>query len=52
MDSKAEEALATLLDEEAETDVQEKEHLMVLTALAGLLVSIEKPGEVARRLGG
>ena len=32
----------TLLEEEAEADVQEEEHLMVLTALAGLLVN-EKP---------
>ena len=42
MDSEDEEALATLLDEEAEADVQEQEHLMVLAALAGLLASNEK----------
>ena len=43
MNSDDEEALAALLEEEAEADVQEEEHLMVLTALAGLLASNEKP---------
>ena len=43
MDSDDEEALAALLEEEAEADVQEQEHLMVLVALAGLLTSSEKP---------
>ena len=43
MDSEDEEALAALLDEEAEVDVQEQEHLMVLTTLVGLLASSEKP---------
>ena len=43
MDSDDEEALAALLSEEAEADVQEEEHLMVLAALAGLLASNEKP---------
>ena len=43
MDSDDEEALATLLEEEAEADVQEEEHLMVLAALAQLLASNEKP---------
>ena len=38
-----EEALATLLEEEAEADVQEEEHLMVPAALAQLLASNEKP---------
>ena len=40
MDSDDEEALAALLEEEAEADVQEEEHLMVL---AQLLASNEKP---------
>ena len=39
MDSDDEEALAALLEEEVEADVQEKEHLMVLAAL---LASNEK----------
>ena len=43
MDSDDEEALAALLEEEADADVQEEEHLMVLAALAGLLASNEKP---------
>ena len=43
MDSDDEEALAALLEEEADADVQEEEHLMVIAALAGLLVSNEKP---------
>ena len=43
MDSNDEERLAALLEEEAEADVQEEEHLMVLAALAQLLASIEKP---------
>ena len=42
MDFEDEEALAALLDEEAEADAQEQEHLMVLAALAGLLASSEK----------
>ena len=40
MDSDDEEALASLLQEEADADVQEEEHPMVL---AGLLASNEKP---------
>ena len=43
MDSDDEEALAALLEEEADANVQEEEHLMVLAALAGLLASNEKP---------
>ena len=43
MDSDEEEELAALLEEEAEADVQEDEHLMVLAALAQLLASNEKP---------
>ena len=43
MDSDDQEALAALLEEEAEADVQEEEHLMLLAALAGLLASNEKP---------
>ena len=53
MDSIDEEALTALLDEEAEVDVQEQEHLMVLAALAGLLASSEKPwrgGSALRRV--
>ena len=52
MESDDEEALATLLEEEAEADVQEDEHLMVLAALAQLLASNESRDEVARRRGG
>ncbi|XP_044367363.1 uncharacterized protein [Triticum aestivum] len=43
MDLNDEEALSALLEEEAEADVQEEEHLMVLAALASLLMSNEKP---------
>ena len=43
LDSDDEEALATLLEEEAEADVQEQEHLMVLATLAQLLASNKKP---------
>ena len=43
MDSDDEEVLAAPLEEEAETDVQEEEHLMVLATLAQLLASNEKP---------
>ena len=53
MDSDDEEALAALLEEEADADIQEEEHLMVLAALAGLLASNEKPrrgGSVPGRL--
>ena len=42
MDSEDEEALVALLDEDAETDVQEQEHLMVLAALASLRASNKK----------
>ena len=54
MDSDNKEALAALLEEEVDADVQEEEHLMVLAALAGLLASneIKSRGEVARRRGG
>ena len=52
MDSDDEEALAALLEEEAEADVQEEEHLMVHAALAQLLASNESRGEVARRRAG
>ena len=52
MDSDDEEVLAALLEEEAEADVQEEEHLMVHAALAQLLASNESRGEVARRRGG
>ena len=51
MDSDDEEVLAALLDEEAEADVQEEEHLMVLTALAQLLASNEKPRRGGSALG-
>ena len=40
MDSDEEEELAALLEEEVAADVQEKEHLMVLAALAQLPASI------------
>ena len=42
MDSDDEDARVALLEEEADADVQEEEHLMVLAALAGLLAN-EKP---------
>ena len=47
MDSDDEEALEVLLEEEADADVQDEEHLMVLAALAALLAS-----NVNRRRGG
>ena len=43
MDSDDKEALVVLLEEEVDADVQDKEHLMVLAALAGFLVSNAKP---------
>ena len=43
MESDDEEVLTALLEEEAEADIQEQEHLMVLAALAGLLAGSEKP---------
>ncbi|XP_037461920.1 patatin-like protein 1 [Triticum dicoccoides] len=43
MDSDDKEVLTALLEEEADANVQDKEHLMVLTALASLLTSNEKP---------
>ena len=51
MDSEDEEALAALLDEEAEVGVQEQEHLVVLAALAGLLAGSEKPRRGGSALG-
>ena len=51
MDSDDEDALAALLEEEAEADVQEEEHLMVLAALAQLLASNEKPRRGGSALG-
>ena len=53
MDSEDEEVLTALLEQEAEADVQEQEHLMVLAALASLLASSEKPrrgGSAPRRV--
>ena len=47
MDPDDEEALAALLEEEADAGVQDEEHLMVLAALAALLAS-----NVNRRRGG
>ena len=52
MDSDNEEALTALLEEEAEADVQEEEHLMMLTALAQLLASNEKPWRGGSAPGG
>ncbi|XP_073362271.1 uncharacterized protein [Aegilops tauschii subsp. strangulata] len=43
MDSDDEEALVALLEEEADANTQNEEHLMVLAALASLLVSNAKP---------
>ena len=43
MDSDDEEAFATLMEEEAEADTQDEEHLMILAALASLFVSNAKP---------
>ncbi|SPT16154.1 unnamed protein product [Triticum aestivum] len=53
MDSDDEEALMVFLEEKADADAQDEEHLMVLAALVGLLVSNEKPrrgGSVPGRL--
>ena len=52
MDSDDEEALAALLEEEAEADVQEVKHLMVLAALEACWRAMKSRGEVARRRGG
>ena len=43
MDSEDEEALAALLEEEADADAQDEEHLMLLTALVVLFASNTKP---------
>ena len=43
MDSNDEEAFATLMEEKANADAQDEEHLMVLTALAGLFASNARP---------
>ena len=43
MDSDDEEALAALLEEEADADAQDEEYLQVLAALASLLASNAKP---------
>ncbi|XP_073355290.1 uncharacterized protein [Aegilops tauschii subsp. strangulata] len=43
MDSDDEEAFVALLEEEADADAQEEEHLMVLAALDGLFASNAKP---------
>ena len=51
-DSDEEEARAALVEEEAEADVQEEEHLMVLAALAQLLASNEKPWRGGSAPGG
>ena len=52
MDSGDEEALAALLQEEADADVQDEEHFIVLVALAGLLASNEKPRRGGSAPGG
>nr|XP_040254013.1 uncharacterized protein LOC109746936 [Aegilops tauschii subsp. strangulata] len=43
MDSYYEEAFPTLLEEEADADAQDEEHIMVLAALGGLFASNAKP---------
>ena len=43
MDSDDEEAFATLMEEEAESDTNDEEHLMILAALAGLFANNAKP---------
>ena len=42
MDSNDKEAFTALLEEEAEADVQDEEHLMVLATLVGLFASNAK----------
>ena len=43
MDSDDEKALMALLEEQANADAQDEEHLMVLAVLASILVSNAKP---------
>ncbi|XP_073363103.1 uncharacterized protein [Aegilops tauschii subsp. strangulata] len=43
MDSDDEEAFAALMEEEAEADTNDEEHLMILAALAGMFVNNAKP---------
>ncbi|XP_073362335.1 uncharacterized protein [Aegilops tauschii subsp. strangulata] len=43
MDSDDEEAYAALMEEEAEADTDDEEHLMILAALAGLFAENAKP---------
>ena len=43
MDSGDEEAFTALMEEEAEADTQDKEHPMILAALAGLFANNAKP---------
>ena len=43
MDSDDKELLAELLDEEAEAAVDDEEHLLILTCLAGLLANEARP---------
>jgi hypothetical protein len=43
MDSDDEEAFSALMEEEAKADTQDEEHLMILTALAGLFPNNAKP---------
>ena len=43
MDSDEEEAFTALMEEEAEANTQDKEHLMILAPLAGLFANNAKP---------
>ena len=51
MDSDDEELLAELLEEEAQTDVDDAEHLLVLRSLAALLAEQAKPRRGGSRPG-
>ena len=51
MDSDDEELLAELLEEEAQTDVEDAEHLLVLRSLAALLAEQAKPRRGGSRPG-
>ena len=51
MDSDDEELLAELLEEEAQTDVDDADHLLVLRCLAGLLAEQAKARRGGSRLG-
>ena len=51
MDSDDEELLAELLEEEAQTDVDDADHLLVLRSIAALLAEQAKPQRGGSRPG-